>query len=457
MGHILLAAPPIERFHLHEQVSRRLLRRGHRVTLLCTDPVTHRCYDVHGMPARLLAPARRPDAADLPTQELAARDLRLTGNGRPEFQRLLRRYRARLEHAAPTLVRQFETELPDLVVTFQGRSGLHRLIDAVAQRYGCATTHLGDGLLPGTMQHDPVGIDGDASIAARPTAYYRAGTTDRGLCEASLAAAIGDFDTPPIARRFVHPPDFLDGLACLATARSPAAARWALSRLRAWRSESERPVPKPEPNLFGLPSDPFVAVLLQEPHDPRVLLDTQHGGPHALELCRAVRRAIRSIDPSLGVVAITSPDLDAAVVEAIRADGVRVRSMQAAATAIATAAAVVTVNHPLAMVGLLADTPVLHLGSALYDLPGITRRTSLEQLRADLETAIHASPHPSLRLRFASRVLTEDHIWCDAKAPDPNGLRGIVHHLEAQLERSSSQPETAPYRPGPGWPLVRGA
>lgn len=457
MGHILLAAPPIERFHLHEQVSRRLLRRGHRVTLLCTDPVTQRCYDVHGMPARLLAQARRPDPSDLPTQELAARDLRLTGQGRPDFRRLLRRYRARLDHAAPTLVRHFETELPDLVVTFQGRSGLHRLIDAAAQRFGCPTTHLGDGLLPGTMQHDPRGIDGDSSIATRPAAYYRSGSTDRGLCEASLAAVLGEFDSPPTARRFVHPPDFLDGIACLASARSPAAARWALSRLRAWRSESERPVVKPEPNLFGLPANPFVAVLLQGPRDPRVLLDTQHGGPHALELCRSVRRATQAIDPSLGVVAITSPDLDPGVIESIRADGVRVRPAQAAPAAIATAAAVVTVNHPLAMIGLLADTPVLHLGSALYDLPGITRRTALERLRADLETAVHAAPHAGLRLRFASRVLTEDHIWCDAEAPDPNGLRGIVHHLEDQLQKAGGQPETAPYRPGPGWPLVRGA
>ena len=37
MGHIVIAAPSISRFHLHERLRRDLLRRGHRLTVLCAE------------------------------------------------------------------------------------------------------------------------------------------------------------------------------------------------------------------------------------------------------------------------------------------------------------------------------------------------------------------------------------------------------------------------------------
>jgi hypothetical protein len=457
MGHVFLAAPTVERFHLHEQVGRRLMRRGHRVTLLATDPVTQRCYEAHGLPARLLEPMRSQDPAGFAVQDFAVRDLRLQGGGgRPDL-RQLRRLRQRLTRRVAPLLRLFETEIPDLVVTTDGRSGLHRLIDAVARNFGCAVTHLGEGLLPGTMQRDPLGIDGDSAAASRAAGFYRVARTDRAFCDASLAAVLGEVDAPPVARRFVHPPDLIDRLTCLAAARSRAAWRSTVERLRAWQDESRRPAPRRHPVVLGLPREPFVAVLLQGPRDPRVLCDTEHGGPHAIELARAARRAVHAIDPDLGLVAVRGPGLDETALESIRAEGFKVRPAQEAAAAAATAAALITVNHPLAITGILAGTPVLHLGRALYAVPGVATATALDRLRPDLLGALEAPANPTLRARFASHLLAEDHIWCAAEGPDPNGLRGIVTHLEDVLRRAAPPPEPTPYRAGPSWPLVRGS
>lgn len=454
MGHVLLAAPTIERFHLHEQIGRRLMRRGHRVTLLATDPVTFRCYSVHGLPTRLLRPARTRDPAGLHLHDLAVRDATLEGRLDPDIVRV-RRLRARLEHRTTPLMRLFETEMPDVVVFVQGRTGLHGLIDAVARSFGCAVTHLGDGLLPGTLQRDPEGIDGDASASRRAAGYYRSVRADRPLCDAALVALLGEVDAPPVARRFVHPPDIIDTIACLGAARSTASWRWAWERLRAWRAESARPFPRRRAEIDGLPAAPFVALLLQSPRDPRVLLDADGQAPSPTELAHAVRCASQALDPVLEVVAVRAPGLPEETIDALRAEGFTLRSPRTAALAAATATAVVTINHPLAMGGVLAGTPVLHLGRALYAVRGVATQTSLSRIRDDLAMGAAAVSQATLRARFATRMLEADHIWCSPEAPDPNGLRGLLTHVEDVLRRATPPPEPTPYRPGPGWPLVR--
>lgn len=40
MGHVVLGAPPVARYHLHERLLRVLRQRGHRVSVLATAPAT---------------------------------------------------------------------------------------------------------------------------------------------------------------------------------------------------------------------------------------------------------------------------------------------------------------------------------------------------------------------------------------------------------------------------------
>ena len=123
----------------------------------------------------------------------------------------------------------------------------------------------------------------------------------------------------------------------------------------------------------------------------------------------------------------------------------------AAALAAATAASIVTVNHPAATVCLLVGTPVLHTGSALYELEGVTHRTATRTLLEDHHRAL-AKPRPALRRRFLTWLLRYGHLWCSTTAPSFNGMLGLVDRIEQQAATSPA-PRRGSYRAGPAWPL----
>jgi hypothetical protein len=250
----------------------------------------------------------------------------------------------------------------------------------------------------------------------------------------------------------VYAPDLLDHLACLFDSVRRGSVRSALERLASWQRTS-RGAAEPSPAAAEeLPEPPFVAVLLQRPDDPRLRLDVSDP-PTPAALAVAARAAAVGIDARLPVLLVTPPggvDLDEL---RGRERGFLVAPASAAVPAVVAAAAVVTVNHPLGMLGVLAGTPVLHLGTSLWGVPGVAHRTRQDTLREDLPRAL-AEDHPTLRARCVSHLLARDHLWCAPDAADANGLRGLVTELECRLQRAAPQAaEPLRYRPGPVWPL----
>ena len=61
----------------------------------------------------------------------------------------------------------------------------------------------------------------------------------------------------------------------------------------------------------------------------------------------------------------------------------------AAPLAVSTAAAVVTVNHPLGLAAVLAGTPVLHMGRTPYGVRGVSQRTSIDLLGDEFLEAVN--------------------------------------------------------------------
>src|SRR5690606_16498964 len=150
---------------------------------------------------------------------------------------------------------------------------------------------------------------------------------DRALCDAALAGMLGEVDAPPLATRFVHPPDLLDALGCVV--RRPTRIGRTLDRLRAWRGLSRATGMAPARLALALPEPPFVAVLLQHGDDPRLRLDAGDAAPDDAALVAAARAAAAAIDPELRVAVVPAG--------------------MAACHHAATAAAVVTINHPQAI------------------------------------------------------------------------------------------------------------
>jgi hypothetical protein len=204
MGYILFGAPAIARFHLHQQLARMLTSRGHRIAVLALDRASFDFYGEHPLPILSLRPGR-PRPTHVPIDVFAEVDcarrgghyraLRLSetdeprdaapGAPRPRRRQslaaemrgragrarrairarparwMLRRAERALARLVDPLVRLFEVDPPDLVLLHQGRTGAHHLLHYVAREFGCHVLHTGDGMLPGTMQWDGEGIDGD--------------------------------------------------------------------------------------------------------------------------------------------------------------------------------------------------------------------------------------------------------------------------------------------------------
>lgn len=450
MAHVMFAAPGIRRFHLHERVARELTAHGHRVTVLTVDPVAATFWSAQGLPTLRIAPATPTDHR-CPTRELAADDCRLQGvpaEGRP-----LERATERLDRLLPGMLRWFDTDPPDLLFGHAQRTGSHRLLHYLARECGCRTLWTGDGLLPHTLQTDAEGLDGDAALVRRAAIDYRDARADERFLAAVLAANLGRTAPAPLTRRPVVAPRWQsrlrDALRLLAAGRTGRAARsWF-----AWRLAL--PEAAPRARAFDLPPGPFVAVLLQREDEPAVRLDCG-APPTASALVAAVRDAAQRLDRALRVVAVLPSDgLLADDLRRLRQlPNVQIEVATAAPDAAAAATAVVTINHPAATTALLAGTPVLHLGRALYALPGVAHKTMLDELTTALPAALNGEGQPELTARFLTGLLGHDHLWCSADQPDHNGLSGLVLAIETALQQRRPNGTQLRYRVGPTWPLA---
>ncbi|MBK8095718.1 MAG: hypothetical protein IPK26_01340 [Planctomycetes bacterium] len=446
----MFAAPGIRRFHLHERVARELTARGHRVTLVTVDPVAATFWSAQGLSTLRVAPAT-PAAHRYPTRELAANDCLLQGV--PADGRALDRATARLDHLLPMVLRCFDDDPPDLLFGHVQRTGVHRLLQYVARECGCRTAWTGDGLLPHTLQADDEGVDGDAALVRRVALDYRDVRADERLLAAALAAVLGRTTPAPLTRKPIATPRWRarlhDSLGLLLGGQPERAIRaWF-----AWRLALAEPAPRAR--NFELPAGPFVTVLLQREDEAAVRLDCGVP-PSASALVAATRNAAIRIDPAMRVVAVLPAGgvLADELRRLRRLAGVQLEVATAAPDAAAAATAVITINHPAATTALLAGTPVLHLGRALFAMPGVTHKTMLDDLATTLRSAITADGQPELRARFLTAVLGHDHIWCSPDQPDHNGLSGLVLAIETALQQRSPNGTRLRYRAGPTWPLA---
>lgn len=452
MGHVLFAAPNLLRFHLHERLARLLRSRGHRVSVLAADPAAARVWAWQGLPARELRPGHVVRHR-VPLDELAIRDVLLAG--RPgDVAARRERARAALERRLLALFRMFETDAPDLVFVHGERSGLHRLIAFLAREYGCHVLHTGEGLLPGTMQRDEEGIDGDAAICRRRAIDYRRVRRDESMLAAALSAWLAGSRPPPLARKPVAPPPMFARLGHAFHHVVRGRPRAAVTAFELWR-RARGPTPAPVREGFEPPSEPFVVVLLQHPRCPRILLDAEPGLGDPRLLGRATVRAVRALDPAIGVVGVLPErGLPGALCSRLAAEGLSLAPHAAAPRLLVPALATVTVNHPLGLAALLTRTPLLHLGRSPYGVEGVATRTSRQTLEDDLRRALEAG-EDALRERFLTRMLTLDHLWCCPDAPDQNGLAGLAASIENRMQGGASG-DPLTYRAGPAWPLQAG-
>ncbi len=444
MGHIVFAAPDIQRFHLFERLRRELVRRGHRVAVLCTERAGFTFWREQATDVDLLADTRR---VATPTDAVDDDALESLAGGR-ERRAALRNFGAAR--------RWLEREQPDLLLFGGERSADHTALQAAARATHRATLWFGDGLLPHTLQLDEHGVDGASSCRRWGPADYRVVTPDDALLQASLAHALAMTEPTSLPRAPVHVPlasrRLLDALAYAVQARPSACWR----ALNGWQ-QALPPLAYEEPAATDVDlCPPYLAVLLQREDDVRVRLD---GGdaPTPERLLAAARGAADQL--GAGLVAVL-PEGRAGLrwrrlARAAAARGVPLLRAASAPVIAATAQAVVTVHHPLAAVGLLAGTPVIHTGRALYDLQGVTTTATVDDLPAAVAAACQRD-RPALRRRFLTWQLRYGHLWCSPSSPNHNGVLGLAQAVEQSLERGAPRAGDRPrYRPGPTWPLAK--
>ena len=280
----------------------------------------------------------------LPLDELADIDLRARGLSRTH---LSRRTAARLPLTARAWsIRQIlgETE-PDLVLFCDARSGMHRLLHFLARQLGRPTLHVGDGWLPGLMQVDPDGLDGDSSVCRRAVIDYRRTRPDRPLLDMTLAAWIGGAVRDPVADRFLHRPRLSRRLRASGRAlreRSIGVSPW-LGSPFSW--VPDRPSIAGRTPEFALPDGTPVAVLLQPPSAPRVRLDSAISIT-PFDLAMATARAMCARSEPLRTMIIGSEELSHIEQQSLTNLGAVLYGEGCARSAATRALAVVTINHP---------------------------------------------------------------------------------------------------------------
>lgn len=432
MGHVVLGAPPIARYHLHERLLRVLRQRSHRVSLLPLVPAEATFWRHQGeYLARLPAGSDRAAVADWPFDEFAG--------GRRGAH-----HRCRAASAA-ALAAWFAAERPDVVVLDQRRDATAALLHFAARAHGCRTLWLGDGLLPHTLQCDERGIDGDAAFGGRDADGLRVVRPDRELLAACLAHALAQ--APPFAlpRAAIQTPPWRQRLAdAVATVRTDGvAAGWA----SLWAFASALPTATPRPAPWRLPDAPFLTVLLQDASDARIVRDAS-APPTARRLIAAATAASHALGCGGRLAVVAAGQTAGGCL-----GGHPLLPARAAPLAAATALAVATINHPAASVALLAGTPVAHLGRALYGIRGVARAAAgLDDLTPALADAL-AHDYPALRARALTWLFRHSHVWCSGSQPDHNGIVGLAAAIEARL---APLPQHPPLRPrlGPPWPLA---
>lgn len=446
MGHIVIADPSIRKFRLHHRLRLGLLRRGHRVSILCTERVRFTFWREQVADVDILGPSNRNEYPDSIREMLEA----------IEPHRDARRARK----IATAAHHWFARELPDLVVLHEDRSAISTCIEFTAHATGCRVLWSGEGLLPHTMQIDESGLDANASHRRWSAKDYRCVTPNQALLDASLAHALAGsiplvlpmtpINMPPLRRRIA------DAIYYMISGRLHA-ARTAIHRWRLSFTSDDIDI-GPTPILDW--KAPFITVLLQHANDPRVVQDATEP-PNARTLVKHAVLAADLFGPQAKVLVVL-PGLFAenqGIAHAIaneHGDRVRITPSRNAAIAASAAATVITINHPSATVALLAGTPVVNLGRALYELAGVTTTTSLEELPVAVQQA-NQSDRPALRRRFLTWLLQHGHCWCSTTAPNHNGVQGLIRKIEGQLDAEPSpykQPLT--YRAGPNWPLTTG-
>ncbi len=456
MGHVVFGIPRIEHFHLHSRLLRKLSDRTHRVTILTTDPVTFEFFCAQGLRVVDIRPTRpslsETLASQTPLDEFARIDCMLRGQSMPTRHQL-RSARAPLAGVLPGLTLLFEMEPPDLLYLHQGRTGVHRLLHFLARRHGAPVLHTGEGLLPHTMQWDAEGIDGDASFVRHTAQDYRRPDLDEVFLAAALSAWLARAYPPPLGRIGVKRPGLLERLKACAQAALRGQWSSALGGLDAWQRAYTPAFPRRQDQL-GLPQVPYVVVLLQPEHCPRLLLDSAGQVQHA-HFIQVARDATRKIGDGIPTVVVL-PDNRGhrAMAMRLKEDLRDLIFLPAGAgpLAVSTAMAVITVNHPLGLCAILAGTPVLHLGRTPYGVRGVAQRTSLDLLVEDLASAL-AMDNPILRQRFLTRMLKDYHLWCAVHHPDTNGIAGLIVKIEGMMARPPENAVPMHYRSGPVWPL----
>jgi hypothetical protein len=168
VDHVVFGSPGIAHYQLHERVARLLLSRGHRVTILAADPYTETFFAAQGLNVHPLT-AAASSYVRLPIEWFA--EMELVQRGHPTADtKALARTAARYERIADALLRFHERDTVDLLWLHADRGGLHRMLHYVATETGTRVLHTGRGLLPGTLQFDRRGIDGEATAASRVAA-----------------------------------------------------------------------------------------------------------------------------------------------------------------------------------------------------------------------------------------------------------------------------------------------
>lgn len=453
MGHIAFAAPGIDRYHLHERLGRELQQAGHRVQVLCVEEGAHTFWRHQGAAAVHVA-ERAPDPMRAPLGELAARECKRLGLSPGDAAWVLWHGRChdRLARLVPSLVRWFEDARPDLVLLHRERTAVHALVHFVARELGVRVLWTSDGLLPHTLQVDERGVDGDASACRRPLADYRVVRREASLLDACLTNLLARTAPAALTRAEVHAPPLIARCRDAMHAALRDGWREAMAGLFGWRA-ALGPGDQPPAAPFKLPPAPYVALLLQDPREDRVRLDCDAPPSHR-DLIAAAAAATAQLEPSLSLLVVVPPHgIDHRDVPDLAQPRLAFAPARAAPEVAATALATITVNHPIASAGLLAGTPVIHTGRALYGVRGATTTATTAMLGPALHQAL-AKDHPALRARYLSWLFAHGHLWCSPTDPDHNGLVGLVQAIEARLRSGTPGTGRLPYRAGPAWPLA---
>ena len=449
MGHILIGLPEIRHFHLLSRVARKLMTREHRVSVLTSDPIAFEFFCHQGLSCRDLRPGTAAPHQSIPLAKFAEIDCRLAGISSPT-KRQVRRQSERLGGLVNGLLRTFDADSPSIVLLHEARGGAHRMLHYVAQQCGTQVIYTGPGLLPGTMQVDMEGIDGDASYADGSARDYRRASADEEFLAAATAAWLGRAYPPALARTGIAVPPLLNRV--LAAFRSCWRGQWTsgLRGTRAW--EGARETWPHREQQRQLPSAPYGVVLLQDPADPRLRLDAPAAPTHET-LISASADAIRQLDSDAQTLVITPGTSTSPSSRNRWPEDVQFLPASAGALAVATASVVISVNHPLGIAGILTGTPVLHMGRTPYGVERVSQHTAVQRIAADLARAVEEE-HPALRRRFLTKMLRDFHTWCPPSEPDSNGVAGLIQRMEQWMGCPPRKHRPLRYRPGPVWPLA---